>query len=418
MSAREWQRQYQAVMRLQLYVQMRVHETLAAAASAMREAVTAVHQQDGRLTPAGLMGARVALERIWKESFDAVRALITAAQREAASMPFGTLAELHAHYIGTLGRRAVQEAMQGAGEHRRVIRVRRLDEAAAPDDYLFKPQLDAIMKAANRAVYADGLTLSGRLWRLDQQSRAGIQAVLFAGAQGGKSAWDIAKELEKYLGANANCPRWTSTRLYRLTKRDIAAGDPRGLIRGDECASQGVAYNALRLARTEIQRIHNLATQTLMKQMPWVAEEQMRLSPAHPEEDVCDEIIARGRDGKGIYPVGMLSLPIHPNCLCYLVAVEMPADDFVGQLRGWMRGERSWPEMDGYAQTFGAQLSPAMNLRTRTISQDVASGAGVATGIMGGIVASAILQTLLAWLMGDRAAHDSRMESVPMEVAS
>lgn len=395
-------------MRLQLYVQMRIHEMLTRTVSTMRDVVTINAASDGRLAPAGLMRVRMMLDTEWKTTFDALRALIVAAQREAASIPFGTLAEQHAYWIGTLGRRAV------SSESRNIAR--QLHDAVNVSNPVFKPQLNAIIRAANQTVYADnqtvyadGLMLSGRLWKLDQQSRNGIQSVVFAGAQQGKSAWDIAKELERYLGANANCPRWTSTRLYTLTKRDIAAGDPRGLIRGDECASQGVAYNALRLARTEIQRIHNLATQALMQQMPWVTEEQMKLSPAHPEEDVCDEVIAKGRDGEGIYPVGTLTLPIHPNCLCYLVAVEMPADDFVGQLRGWMRGEQQWQAMETYATTFGAHLSPVMNAQARTIQPSAA--VAVIAGAAAGLAAGFIVGALLDWLTGDRARHDERMEA-------
>lgn len=403
MSSPSWRRQYSAVMRLQLYVQMRIHETLARAASTMRDAVIASAGQEGKLTPAGLMHVRMMLDTEWKRKFNALRALIVAAQRDAGAIPFGTLAEQHAYWIGTVGRGATSSESHNIA--------RPLQDAIDASDPVFRPQLNAIIQAANKTVYADGLTLSGRLWKLDQQSRAGIQSVVFAGVQNGKSAWDIAKDLERYLGASADCPRWTSTRLYTLTKSDIAAGDPRGLIRGDECAAQGVAYNALRLARTEIQRVHNLATQSLMQQMPWVTEEQMRLSPAHPEEDVCDEIIAKGRDGKGIYPVGTLSLPIHPNCLCYLVAVEMPADDFVGQLRGWMRGEQQWLAMDTYAATFGAQLSPAMNAQARTITRTIQPAAALATGVIAGAAAGFIVASLLDWLTGDRARHDARMEA-------
>lgn len=386
-------------MRLQLYVQMRIHEVMTRATSVMRDAVSAGAGSEGKLSPSGLMHVRMALDAEWNKAFKTLRSLIEAAQREAGAIPFGTLAEQHAYWIGALGRKAA------SNESRKIAHT--LHDAIDTSNPVFQPQLNAIIQAANKTIYADGLTLSGRLWKLDQQSRAGIQSVLFAGVQQGKSAWDIAKDLERYLGASADCPRWTSTRLYTLTKRDIAAGDPRGLIRGDECAAQGVAYNALRLARTEIQRVHNLATQTLMQQMPWVTEEQMKLSPAHPEEDVCDEIIAKGRDGQGIYPVGTLSLPIHPNCLCYLVAVEMPADDFVGQLRGWMRGDQQWEAMDTYAETLGAQLSPAMNAHARTIQPVTALTAGVIAGIAAGFIVAALLD----WLTGDRARHDARMEA-------
>ena len=96
MSAQDWRRHYQSVMRLQLYVQMRIHETLVAAVAAMRNVVTDRAGSDGKLTPAGLLQARFALDREWKDTFGALKSLILTAQREAASIPFGTLSELHA----------------------------------------------------------------------------------------------------------------------------------------------------------------------------------------------------------------------------------------------------------------------------------------------------------------------------------
>jgi hypothetical protein len=47
--------------------------------------------------------------------------------------------------------------------------------------------------------------------------------------------------------------------------------------------------------------------------------------------------------------------------MCYKVSVLQKADEFVNQLRGWMRGETSWPAMDRYAEWLdvrGGMASP------------------------------------------------------------
>jgi hypothetical protein len=399
MSANAWQRQYRALMRLQLYMVGKTHEIVGGLADQARAVVLDAAAGDGKLTPSGLFAARTQLNAAWASASAQWQELLSAGMREAASIPFGTLSELHGHWIGVLGRRAAQGL--NAGERRKEQKRRGLHEQSEPD-FVFRPQLDAVMQAANQRIYADGLRLSQRIWRFDQQSRSGLESAVFAGVQQGNSAWDIAKRMEQYLGAGRNCPRWTSTRLYRLTKKDIASGDPRGLLRGEECDGRGVAYNALRLARTEIQAVHNLATQRVMAAMPWVEKEQMNLSPAHPVSDVCDEIIARGEDGRGIYPKGTLSLPIHPNCLCYLTAVDMPADAFVERMRGWLQGAHAWPEMDGYARGFGNALEPSVSGLSRRPSGLGLSGLVGAAGL-------AIIAALVDWLAGDKATLDGRM---------
>ena len=171
-----------------------------------------------------------------------------------------------------------------------------------------------------------------------------------------KSAWQLARDIEQFLGAGADCPRWTKERLRYLTKADIASGNRLGLVSGDDCSGQGVSYNALRLARTEIQAILNDATTRNFKQMPWIEQEKINLSPAHAVQDKCDDVAGGGEDGNGEYPVGEITLPLHPHCLCYKTAVLEDQDAFVKRLGGWVRGGESWPEMDTYHNTLRGEM--------------------------------------------------------------
>jgi hypothetical protein len=127
------------------------------------------------------------------------------------------------------------------------------------------------------------------------------------------------------------------------------------LLSGDACDGRGVSYKALRLARTEIQKVHALATDRMMAQQPWVEKEKINLSAAHPEPDECDDAAHGGEDGKGIFPVGTHELPFHPNCLCYKTAVLMDREQFTSQMRDWLQGGQ-WAEMDAYADQIGVPL--------------------------------------------------------------
>jgi hypothetical protein len=227
-------------------------------------------------------------------------------------------------------------------------------------DGVFSPQLEVLLNSSSNYLYGDSLNLSQRIWRIDRDARAGINSVLMNGIANSSSAWDIASQLEQYLGANGDCPRWTSTRLYQKTKGQIASGDTGGLLSGNACDGRGVSYNALRLARTEIQKMHSLATDKVMASQPWVEKEQIRLSAAHPEEDICDETVNGGEEGQGIYPVGEIELPLHPNCLCYKTAVLMDEKEFTSQLHGWLNGSQEWSTMDDYAGMLDGEVKSSI----------------------------------------------------------
>ncbi len=350
-------KQYKALLRLQLYVGGKVNEFIGAYARRSRDIITSNAGADGTLSAHAATIVSDQLGQAWKETQADVTAVVSRARVESASIPIGTMLIAHKRVFGT-ALRTIGETMGIGVAFTEAAKVDdlKIDKEAA--DGVFRPQVKAIVDASDEF---SSRSLSKTIWRQDNDAQQGIKAALSKGIADGKSAWDIAQDLEQYLGAGQDCPEWTRQRLYGLTKKQIAAGDRRGLITGDECAGKGVAYNALRLARTEIQRVHARATTVLMQKAPWVKEEQMNLSPSHPEEDICDDIIRDGRDGKGIYPVGEIQLPIHPNCLCFMTSVEMEPDDFVDQLRGWVRGESKWPDMDRYAADYGGITDPPLN---------------------------------------------------------
>jgi len=376
---RVWEAQQAGLMRLQLYLVGRTHRLLNGLVERARGVLLKTGGEEGGLDGLGFYQVMQVLEREWGEVFAEWLGLFRALRWEGGALAFGTLAVLHNRYL-ILG--IGERASRGAGG--------RLEEQEGGRDLeggVFEPQLKAVLDAGEQRIYGDGLQLSERVWRLEREAREGIQQVLARGVADGDSAWNIAKELEGFLGPGEECPRWTRTRLYGLTKKEIAAGDRRGLYTGDECAGQGVAYKALRLARTEIQYVHHLASDMLMARMPWVEQEQVWLSPSHPVEDICDDVVGGGEAGDGVYPKGTIVLPLHPNCICGKSGVLMDADEFVGRLRGWMWGTEPWAEMDGYTDWLGV-------------------GGGELAGVS---LAVGMAEALAVWLWGDEEALDARV---------
>jgi len=338
---------FKALLRLQVFFTGRTHELLIEFGKQARAILLDHGNAEGTFDALSGYRARTDLIREWSHTFAAWQGEFLAARREAVSLPYGVLAVRHERLVVSI-RAEVQE------------RATQPPMAEAIEDGVFKSQIDVLLKRAEEYLYGDGITLDNRIWRIDEAGRDAINTIIMQGVVDGESAWNMAQQLEQLLGAGQGCPRWTSTRLYGRTASDRAAGDPTGLLSGDDCNGRGVAYKALRLARTEIQKIHALATDRLMAQQPWVEKEQCHISAAHPQADECDDVIAKGEDGKGIYPVGTIEYPLHPNCFCYKTAVLMDEMAFTSQLNGWLNGSQEWSAMDDYAHTIGVDVSTSL----------------------------------------------------------
>lgn len=345
---RIYQASFKAVVRVHLYITGRTHELISEFAD-KAETIILKKAQGGLLDSATGYTVQSDLLKLWGDVFDTWSKEFEKVRVEAGSIPFGVMAVVHERMVVPTVQKVKGADVQESSDQLPVI-------SEAVSDGVFSPQLSVLLNAASQHLYGDSLNLSARIWNIDREARDGIANVILRGVTNQSSAWDMAKELEQFLGANQDCPRWTSTRLYGRTKTEIAQGDTTGLV-SSPCDGRGVAYNALRLARTEIQKIHALATDKIMASQPWVEQEQIHLSAAHPEEDICDDTVQGGEKGQGIYSVGEIELPLHPNCLCFKTAVLMDEKQFTSQLNGWLKGEQPWSEMDAYAEMVTGQTS-------------------------------------------------------------
>jgi len=353
--ARMYQASFKAVVRVHLFITGRTHELFAEFTDQARALILKKAGKDQVLDNTTGYEVQSDLFKMWGDAFDTWSKEFERVRVEAASIPFGVMAVTHERLIVP-----IVEGQTSKVESRETLDVRPSTEAVS--DGVFSPQLSVLLNAASEHLYGDSLNLSARIWNIDREAQDDIAQVILRGVANGSSAWDIAQELEQFLGANQDCPRWTSTRLYGRTKTEIAQGDTTGLV-SSPCDGRGVSYNALRLARTEIQKAHALATDRIMASQPWVEKEKIHLSAAHPEEDICDDTVTGGEEGKGIYDVGEIELPLHPNCLCFKTAVLMDEADFTKRMHGWLDGSEDWSEMDDYAEMVtadGGQLTDSI----------------------------------------------------------
>lgn len=162
---------------------------------------------------------------------------------------------------------------------------------------------------------ADGLTLSDRLWRLNQGAKEVLaRAIGQAVVQG----WDAARAAAAFMYGGQPIPTDIAARVAG-SKLDslLRASD---LLMGDG----GEVWKADRVFRTEINRAHGTAYMDGAEKTPGFAGFRYLLSPLHPKPDICNLLAAQNLYGlgAGVYPTAKdCPWPAHPNTLSFVQMV-------------------------------------------------------------------------------------------------
>lgn len=153
---------------------------------------------------------------------------------------------------------------------------------------------EIVAAVSSGKVYEQSWTLSKAIWADSKKSKKDIDEIIAKGIAENKSAYDIAKDLEKYVNPNARKP-WDWGKVYPGTKRIID-------------------YNAQRLARTLITHAYQQSLIETAKKNPYVTGVKWIASNSSRVCELCEE-----RDGK-IYALKDVPLD-HPNGMCTQVIV-------------------------------------------------------------------------------------------------
>lgn len=328
--------QHVAVTRLQLYTAGQVHALLYPFQAWLTKEVRDAADADGIADAGKLAGVLQAADPRWRAVVRDYVALLTRARQQGGSIAFAPYRLRHNRYI--------------------TEPVERLQEAFVPtmDDWgklaeMWLRRRNYALQVAQQHVYSDGLNLSQRIWRLEQGGMQTIRNTIATGMAQRTSALELAQQLEGQLNAGEDWPRWTRARLSKMDAVERAQY-AKGLLRSASDVppggSTGISYNALRLARNEIQIANHAVTSDIAIHSPWVTGRKVMLSPAHPKSDICDDYAAGGP-----YEKTANFLPLHPQCLCRWEEVMMPPTDFARQMRGWVAGENDF--LDDYSSWLG-----------------------------------------------------------------
>lgn len=181
---------------------------------------------------------------------------------------------------------------------------------------------DVVTSVLSGRLYKGNWSLSKAIWNGTRKIQKDIQKVVAEGIALNKSAYDIAKDLEKYVDPSVR-KDWNWSKVYPGTNRVVD-------------------YNAQRLARTMVSHAYQQSFVRTTQRNPFVTKYQWISSGAR----TCP--ICADRDGN-YYEKNDLPLD-HPNGMCTFVAViEDSMLDIADRIADWVSGEPD-PELDDYAK--------------------------------------------------------------------
>lgn len=183
---------------------------------------------------------------------------------------------------------------------------------------------DEIVKSvASGQLYEGDWTLSKAIWKDHMKTQYNINTVVAKGIAENKSAYDIAKDLEKYVDPSAEKP-WDWSKVYPGVGRKID-------------------YNAQRLARTMVSHAYQQAFVRSTQKNPFVTKYKWDASNSARTCPICAE-----RDGQ-LYDKNDLPLD-HPNGMCTFEAVIPDSmEDIANRIADWTYGADD-PELDTWAE--------------------------------------------------------------------
>lgn len=315
------------------------------------------------------------LLRLYGQAADEVRAAIAARvgadDLVAREQLQGLLRQIE-DIMAAVGQRR-DAALQGAIDQAAQLGVRPYTPAGAAAVGSANAVMDtgAAMRVHQAAVQfvttfraADGLTLSDRLWRLDQGAREALgRAIGNAVVQG----WSGTRAAMDFAMRGQAVPAEVARQVSQAKAGDLVRMAD-ALVTGDG----GELWKAERVMRTEINRAHGEAFMQAGEGTPGFAGWRFLLSPRHPGPDICDLLASQNLHGlgPGVYPTReQCPWPAHPNTLSFVEMVfldEVTAADQAGQETELQALQRLAPDVrEGVLGQTKAQYFDAGLLRSK-----------------------------------------------------
>lgn len=165
---------------------------------------------------------------------------------------------------------------------------------------------------------SDGLNLSQRVWRLNEQNKRLLINEIQASIVRGDSAFKAARD---FLNNGMSVPGSITAEAGLSTASNLGNVSAESILKEKESA----LYKLQRLFRTEMARAHSQAYMDSVDGIDGVIGYKFNLSSAHKKTDICD-LHAKANLyglGRGVYPKSVISriYPAHPQTTSFVTAV-------------------------------------------------------------------------------------------------
>lgn len=169
-------------------------------------------------------------------------------------------------------------------------------------------------------------SLSNRVWKYTKQFEGQMADAITIALKNGDSSQDLSRDIKKYL----NNPDALFRRV-RDEKGQLHLSKNAQLYHPGQGVYRSAHKNAMRLARTEINRAYKLSENKRWASLDFVIGFEIKLSNNHtlngrPFIDVCDEL-------KGKYPKSFQFYGWHPSCRCFQIPILKPMEIFTDELK-------------------------------------------------------------------------------------
>lgn len=173
---------------------------------------------------------------------------------------------------------------------------------------------------ANRA--AGGLNLSERVWNLTNQTKDSLNVILESGVVNGRSAAEMARDLQRYL-------KEPDKRFRRIRNEEgkLILSAPAKDYHPGQGVYRSSYQNALRLSRNEVNLAYRNNDFERRKAMPFVMGQEINLSSSHRGNCFCEHLT-------GTYPKEFKFTGWHVSCICLSTAILLPREKFKDYLSG------------------------------------------------------------------------------------
>lgn len=248
-------------------------------------------------------------------------------------------------------------ASEVSDSKRNILKAYGFRDSDIHDAFMYVPDI-VVRNIANGNIYQDGWRLSEAIWGYNKQVQYNLNRIVANGTAQGKSAYEIALQLENYVAPQSKKASKTisSWRLARETDVQMGRATKVGERIHDKFYFGNVDYNAQRLARTMVSHAYQQAFQIVNEKDPFVIGYRWLTSNFHGR--VCQLCIDRATKdqyglGAGVFPKDQLPLD-HPNGMCTFEAV-MPdsMEDIADKIGKWYEAPiGTYKAIDDYALTF------------------------------------------------------------------